>query len=357
MQWEVVPRLKEENEDPPRLTWEELTIDEEASTLPSQNEPNSLITPPSNFEEAEAVLRVIPLKPSDYQPLLRLSPLMSTAETLPMGQWRVAFRTISAFASNTGTGNQNYSVNLDIGLNNSLLLSLFLNQADDPLDAQLNGFRSQPSNFWQSYGAAARWQVINQNNWKLGISGSLESWEVGSGGDDSFDSAGDSATPNIFNDSDKRVFTRNIVGSLSFPVSWQANDHWQFSFNPGVSFLPATQGKDQGGAGKFYGINPYVGGGVLFQPFPELGLTASIAQPIGSGTNSFNADLQFLRVPIYSAGINWNLNPRIGLKESSPMVLEQHQQLHYSRCHRTTDWAIPPALCTHLAQQTHPKFH
>ena len=108
-----------------------------------------------------------------------------------------------------------------------------------------NGFRSQPSNFWQSYGAAARWQVINQNNWKLGISGSLESWEVGSGGDDSFDSAGDSATPNIFNDSDKRVFTRNIVGSLSFPVSWQANDHWQFSFNPGVSFLPATQGKDR----------------------------------------------------------------------------------------------------------------
>ena len=150
VQWEVVPRLKEENEDPSRLAWEELKIDEEASTLPSQNEPNSLITPPSNFEEAEAVLRVIPLKPSDYQPLLRLSPLMSTAETLPMGQWRVAFRAISAFASNTGTGNQNYSVNLDIGLNNSLLLSLFVNQADDPLDAQLNGFRSQPGNFWQA---------------------------------------------------------------------------------------------------------------------------------------------------------------------------------------------------------------
>ena len=64
----------------------------------------------------------------------------------------------------------------------------------------------------------------------------------------------------------------------------------------------------------FYGTNPYISGGVLFQPFPELGFTASIAQPIGSGTNSFDADLVFSRVPILSAGINWDLNPRIGLK-------------------------------------------
>ena len=81
-----------------------------------------------------------------------------------------------------------------------------------------------------------------------------------------------------------------------------------------MSFLLATQGGDQGGAGTFYGTNPYVGGGVLFQPFPELGLTASLAQPIGSGTNSFDADLVYSRVPIYSAGINWDLNPRIGLQ-------------------------------------------
>ena len=194
------------------------------------------------------------------------------------------------------------------------MLSLFVSQADDPLNATLNGFTTQPANFWQSYGAAARWQVINQNNWKLAISGSLEGWDVGSGSNKSFAGAGDDASPNIFNDSGSRVFTRNIVGSLSLPVSWQATDHWQFNFNPGVSFLPAMQGADQGGSGTFYGTNPYVSGGVLFQPFPELGLTASLAQPIGSGTNSFDANLEFSRVPIYSAGINWDLNPRIGLQ-------------------------------------------
>ena len=161
---------------------------------------------------------------------------MSTAETLPVEQWRIAFGTISPFESDTGTGNQNYSVNLDIGFNDSLLLSLFVSQADDPLNAPLTGFTTQPGNFWQSYGAAARWQVLNQKKWKLAISGSLEGWDVGSGGDDSFANAGDDASPNIFNDSGSRVFTRNIVGSLSLPMSWQASDHWQFSFNPGRKF-------------------------------------------------------------------------------------------------------------------------
>ena len=94
------------------------------------------------------------------------------------------------------------------------------------------------------------------NKLKLAISGSLESWEVGSGGDDSFADLGDDASPNIFNDSGRRVFTRNIVGSLSLPLSWQANDQWQLTFNPGVSFLPATQGSGQGEAGSFMESTP-----------------------------------------------------------------------------------------------------
>ena len=315
MTWQKVPDQERDGPQPSTaLIWKILEANDSRIIPSPQAESKPKVSPPTTAKDVEALRNTIPLKPSDYQPLLRLSPLVSTAETLPVEQWRIAFGTISPFESDTGTGNQNYSVNLDIGFNDSLLLSLFVSQADDPLNAPLTGFTTQPGNFWQSYGAAARWQVLNQNNWKLAISGSLEGWDVGSGGDDSFDNAGDDASPNIFNDSGSRVFTRNIVGSLGLPISWQASDHWQFSFNPGVSFLPATQGSGQGGAGTFYGTNPYVSGGVLFQPFPELGLTASIAQPIGSGTNSFDADLQFSRVPIYSAGINWDLNPRIGLQ-------------------------------------------
>ena len=312
--WEVISEAEDQNQHPSKVVWEVLQNEDEAFIPPSQTHSNSVVTPPSSLEEAETLLGTIPLKPSDYQPLLRLSPLVSTAETLPMEQWRVTFGTISPFGNDTGTGHQNNSVNLDIGFNDSLLLSLFVSQAVDPLNAPLNGFTKQPGNFWQSYGTSARWQVVSQKNWKLAISGSIEGWDVGSGGDDSFADAGADASPNIFNNSGSRVFTRNIIGSLSLPVSWQASDQWQLSFNPGVSFLPATQGEGQGGAGTFYGTNPYVSGGVLFQPVPEVGLTASLSQPIGSGTNSFDADLQFSRVPIYSAGINWDLNPRIGFQ-------------------------------------------
>ena len=313
-QWQVIPERKDQNQPPSGVVWEVLETEDKALPPPLSQTPATLITPPSSLEEAEALLSIIPLKPSDYRPLLRLSPLVSTAETLPTEQWRIAFGTISTLDNKKGTSNQNYSVNLDIGLNENLLLSLFVSQADNPLNAPLNGFSKQPENFWQSYGAATLWQVVDQNNWKLAISGSLEGWDVGSGGDDSFIGAEGNTSPNIFNNSGGRVFTRNIIGSLSFPVSWQASDQWQFSFNPGVSFLPSTQGAGQGGAGKFYGTNPYVSGGILFQPFPEFGLTASLAQPIGSGNNSFDTNLEFSRVLIYSAGVNWNLNPRIGLK-------------------------------------------
>ena len=190
----------------------------------------------------------------------------------------------------------------------------FISQADDPLNAPLSGFDVTPANFWDSVGGAARLRLLQNNGWQLALNGSLELWRVGSGGDDSFADTGDDASPNIFNDSGRRVETENLVGSLSLPLTWSASPQWQFSLAPGVAVLPATQGKGQGGSGEFYGTSPYLSGGLLWQPLPQLGLTASVAQPIGSGTNSFDADLKFSRVPILSAGLNWDLNPRIGLR-------------------------------------------
>ena len=269
---------------------------------------------PLSAEQLESLAHTFPLQASDYQPLLRLSPAVPTAAVLPPQQWRLGLITLSPLEGATGTGNQNYGIQFDVGLTERLQLSATVSQADDPLNATLTGFDTQPGNYWESFAGAARWQLINRNRWKLALNGSLELWNVGSGGDDSFARTGDDASPNIFNTSGRRVFTRNLVGSVSLPLSWQASRAWQFNVAPGVSVLPATQGSGQGGAGEFYGTNPFLSGGVLYRPFPELGLTASVAQPIGSGTNSFNADLNFARVPIVSAGILWDLNPRIGLR-------------------------------------------
>ena len=123
MKWEVVPEPEDQNQPSSMVVWEVLQHEDAEIIPPSQTASKPVVIPPSTLEEAEALFGIIPLKPSDYQPLLRLSPLVSTAETLPMEQWRIAFGTISPFESDTGTGNQNYSVNLDIGFNDSLLLS------------------------------------------------------------------------------------------------------------------------------------------------------------------------------------------------------------------------------------------
>ena len=146
------------------------------------------------------------------------------------------------------------------------------------------------------------------------MNGSLESWTVGSGGNDSLGNSGGQSSPNIFNDSGQRVETNNFIGSLAIPMTWRATKKWQFTFTPGISFLPSSQGKGQGGSGKFYGTNPYISGGLLWHPTPQLGLTASIAQPLGHGTNSFDRNLKFSKNPVISGGLNWHLNPRIALQ-------------------------------------------
>ena len=146
--WDFVPDKKKDGQQPSTsLIWEILE-DNDSRFIPSpQAEPKSKVSPPTTAKDVAALRNTIPLEPSDYQPLLRLSPLVPKANTLPVEQWRIAFGTISSFESDTGTGNQNYSVNLDIGLNDSLLLSLFVSQADDPLNAPLTGFKTQPGNF------------------------------------------------------------------------------------------------------------------------------------------------------------------------------------------------------------------
>ena len=192
---------------------------------------------------------------------------------------------------------------------------VFLQRSDDPLNAPIKGFDIQPANFWEVFGLAARWQLQTKKNLSLAVNASIENWTVGSGGSDSLaQNPGKKASPNIFNNSGERVETNNIVGSFSIPLTWKTNKEWQFTFSPGISFLPSSQGSGQGGAGQFYGNNPYLSGGFLWQPAPQLAFSGSIAQPIGRGTNSFDGNLKYSRVPVISGGLNWHLNPRIALQ-------------------------------------------
>lgn len=318
------------------LQWRILTPDEspETSTPLAQLDwhpvsPNEILQPAeatsgevsqATASDLETFIRNITPTAKDYLPLLRLGPAVPTANQIPDQESQFSFFQLAPTAGGgnaSGTGNQNYVGRLDIGLSERIQISAFYSEADDPLFTNIAGKTPTPANFWQSYGGAAQYQLVSQSKWQLGIAGSLEGWNVGSGGCDSFSCKDNiAASPNIFNKSNRRVFTKNLVGSLALPLTWQASPSVQLTFTPGVSFLPATQGAGQGGAGTFYGTNITVAAGAAWRVAPQLTLFGSGLLPLGPGTNSFNADLAFERVPILTGGVNYALNPRIGLEAS-----------------------------------------
>jgi len=104
------------------------------------------------------------------------------------------------------------------------------------------------------------------------------------------------------------------VGSLAIPFTWQASKTVELTFTPGASFLPATQGAGQGGAGQFYGTNITIAAGMAWKPSTQVTLFGSGLLPLGPGTNSFNTNLEYQNVPILTGGLNYALNPRIGLE-------------------------------------------
>lgn len=285
--------------------------------LPLQASPAAPTTHPMNTESAKALLNNLQPSASDFPPLLRLGPAVPTANQLREQEAQLSAFTLSPFSGGEagGTGNQNYAARLDFGLSDQLQVSGFYSQSDDPLYANITGRSIPPGNFWESYGGALQWQLLSQKNWKLSLGGSLEGWNVGSGGCDGFSCKGQNdASPNIFNSSGSRVFTRNVVGSISLPISWRPSEQWQLSFAPGASFLPTTQGAGQGGAGTFFGNTAYLTSGLSWTPSRHLSLFSSALLPVAGGTNSFNGDLQFSKVPILTGGLNWALNPRIALE-------------------------------------------
>lgn len=311
--------------------------------LPAQHQ--RALQTPTNAAEAQALLQTLPPTAADYSPLLRLGAAVPTANQLAEQQAQLSAILISPFNGGTagGTGNQNHAIRLDAGLTDSIQLSGVYSNSDDNLYTPISSRSSQPANFWESYGGSLQLQLYKNKLWAFSLGGSLEAWNVGSGGCQGFYCGKDSqtASPNAFNNSGKKVYTRNTVGSLNLPISWQFAPQWQLSLSPGVSFLPASQGGNQGGSGRFYGTNIYLGSGVSWQPSRHVTLFGSAQIPFGPGTNSFDGNLRFTRVAILSGGVNWSLNPRISLEGSlgngfgatpatSPLTLPSSNRVLYS---------------------------
>ncbi len=261
-------------------------------------------------------LAQLPLQSRDYAPLLRLGQL-PTATFWNDATFQISTQQVSPFGGGdaNGTGNQNYALRGDLQLTERLLFSAYYTYADDPLYKAPASKPSNPGNFWTVYGGALRGRLAGGSNWQWAAEGAVELFSVGSGcGSDC--PGGNSDEPNIFNNSGQQVFTRNVVGSLSVPLSWQASKQLQLSFVPAVAWLPSSQGASQGGAGEFFGTNISVGVGANYRPSPQLQLFGSAMVPLGPGNNSFDSNLVYSRTPILSVGTSYAVNPRIGLEAS-----------------------------------------
>ena len=242
--------------------------------------------------------------------------MLPTSNVLESNDFQLSIGQVSPFSTGEGggTGLQNYWGFIELGLAENLQLSAFYTQTDDPLYSAIRSRQNQPENRWDSAGAALRWKFGESGPVSFGLEGALESFIVKSGGSNS---VGSSATScNIFNSNcTTPVETNNLVGSISAPISWQASKRWQFSFTPGVSFLPASQGNAHG-SGQFYGTNLFLGAGASYRPISRVQFFASALLPLGPGNNSFTSDLSFSKVPVFTGGMRYSLNPRIALEGS-----------------------------------------
>ncbi len=289
------------------IIWEQITDEElRSNLLLVENLGNKKIFKrPESFEEANLLYKNIKPSKDDYTFPLRLSPAFPSTNLLKDGETELKVYTLSSFSGGAaeGSGNQNYAFRFDYGLSNSLQFSGFYSTADDPLYSKINSHTSvNTPNYWESYGASIKFPLINKGNLRIAIEGSLESWNVRSGG------------PNIFNNSGGLVATKNFIGSISSPISWDIKDNFQLNLISGISFLPENQGAGQGGEGEFYGNNIFAGAGVIWSPITNLRFLSSALIPFGPGNNTFDSNLSYSRQPIFNIGINWDINPRIGLE-------------------------------------------
>ena len=241
--------------------------------------------------------------------ILEIEPYLPLNNFLDYGDFQTSVRWKSSFDGGVsgGTGQQNPSFVFDYGLSNSSLISIYFSEADDNLYNLIDG---QKSNYhWQNYAFSFKKKLLDENENIFGLSmvSTLEYWRQASGSEN---------TKSIYNQQNnsygKDKF-ENIIGAFSLPFSKNFNDKLAVVIVPGITFLPEKLGSK--GIGKnAYGNNFYVGSGFVLDIAEDVDLLFSYTTPLGPGNNYFDSELKYSRKPIYSIGLGWDINPKIGIE-------------------------------------------
>ena len=117
--WELEPEANEIDSSSQSFEWKYIGTEEKKIIPESKQESNLYLAPPTNLEEAEILLRNIPLQPRDYRTLLNLSYTVPTANTLGA---RVALKNEYSLTFQSFKWNRESKLcnQLDLGLTNTL---------------------------------------------------------------------------------------------------------------------------------------------------------------------------------------------------------------------------------------------
>ena len=301
IKWE---KIQEKNSnDLKKIIWKSYKDDE--SYFQNNNEESSEVKKTENSRDENNYKS----KRKSNRSILEIEPYLPLNNFLDYGDFQTSVRWKSSFDGGLagGTGQQNPSFVFDYGLSNSSLISIYFSEADDDLYNLIDG---QKSNYhWQNYAFSFKKKLLDENENIFGLSmvSTLEYWRQASGSEN---------TKSIYNQQNnsygKDKF-ENIVGAFSLPFSKNFNDKLAVVIVPGITFLPEKLGSK--GIGKnAYGNNFYVGSGFVLDIAEDVDLLFSYTTPLGPGNNYFDSELKYSRKPIYSIGLGWDINPKIGIE-------------------------------------------
>jgi len=245
----------------------------------------------------------------------KVQPLFTSNDFLNDGEMNLSTYWISSFRGGAGggTGHQNYAIKFNYGLSDDSLFSIYLSESDDPLYKLIDG-EIIPNN-WASVALGYKKKLFQSEYSKssLSFSGFIEYWVVSSGSGN-FNGMG--SKKSIYNELDNTTGLdrhEKFIYSFSLPFTKELNKKTKFLIAPGATFIPDTIG-DKNIGKNFYGKNFFLQSGLNFDVATNIQFISSYTYLFGPGHNSFDENLKYNRFPIYSLGLNWNINRIIGIE-------------------------------------------
>ena len=301
IKWEKI----EKNNSKPlkKIIWRSYKNDESYFGNKKQNSSIIKRTKSSNEERISEFLIKSGSSITEIEPYLPLN------NFLEKGNFQTSIRWKSSFEGGVsgGTGQQMPSFIFDYGISDSSLVTINFSEADDKLYNPING--QKVDYHWQNYAFSFKKKLFNNNEkgFAISIVPTLEYWRHASGSKDS---------KSIYNQKDSldgRDRFDNLIGSLSLPISKKLNERLTTLIVPGVTFLPDKLGS-KGIGENAYGNNFYIGSGIVLDMAKDFNFLASYTSPLGPGNNYFDKDLNYSRKSIYSIGLGWDVNSKIGIE-------------------------------------------